>query len=226
MSTPGSSSPVAYFDLLPDEILLKILRITMKSQFEFFPEHCLQVIQEGREGRRLSPSQHTHLHDWRIVNATSGRIRRLGREAFFRAKIFAMSASLPGRLRSGAFPAFGSAADQALALRYIRSVVWLEPGGPLAPRLLTQMPGTLRAFRKLERVVVVFRGGRQGALGLIPRPRRVDVPPEMRRLLGEGLILEVAICEGMPWPGFPAAPLMDVYLLSREGAARSCLMTY
>ncbi|KAI0403453.1 hypothetical protein F4802DRAFT_290009 [Xylaria palmicola] len=149
---------VAYLDRLPDELFLQILGFSMHDETEFYPEYCVHIFKESRRVRypsRPGHQQQSHLKDWCIVNATSRNIRRLGREAFFSAKTIAMSYSLPQQLRNGTFSAFGTAADQQIALRCTRSINLVDMM-MTCPSTFMQLPATLQAFPKLERGKLSF----------------------------------------------------------------------
>ncbi|KAF4972456.1 hypothetical protein FSARC_1023 [Fusarium sarcochroum] len=48
----------------------------------------------------VEPSQDVHRHDWLIVNSTCHRIRRLGKEVFFRTRSFVVSLAMHEKLQS------------------------------------------------------------------------------------------------------------------------------
>ncbi|TGJ82188.1 hypothetical protein E0Z10_g6578 [Xylaria hypoxylon] len=230
-----STSSIAYFDRLPDEILLKILCDAMEHESPFFPEYCVQAANERRECRgpfHLSKlnartayflsSQYIHLNNWLFVNTTSRRVRSLGREAFFGSKTIAMNSSLPGRLRSGAFSAFGNALDQELALRNIRSIVLVDLTMYISSVFL-QLPKTLHAFPRLENSMILVGFRRQVPELLISEMERVHVPTELKQLLGSiGLASEmmpqIVLCKGIQWPELRIMLTMDVYPVLRAKA--------
>ncbi|KAI3338524.1 hypothetical protein F4824DRAFT_459519 [Ustulina deusta] len=225
MSIPSS---IAYFDRLPDEILLKILNDAMEHESPFFPEYCVQTSKVRRESQvpchhsRLRArtadflsSQYIHLDTWLFVNITSRRIRRLGREAFFSSKTIAMNSSLPERLRNGTFSALGNAFDQELALHNIRSIILVDLTMHIASVFL-QLPKTLRAFPNLERSMILVGFRRQEPVLLISEAERVHVPTELKQLLGtigmaSGAVPEIALCKGLQWPELREMLTRDVY---------------
>ncbi|KAI0529834.1 hypothetical protein GGR58DRAFT_285773 [Xylaria digitata] len=226
MSNPSSS--ITYFDRLPDEILLEILNNAMENESPFFPEYCVQAANERRECRppchhvKLNArtayflsSQHAHLDNWLFVNSTSRRIRSLGREAFFSSKIIAMNSSLPERLHNGSFSAFGSALDQKIALRNIRAIILLDLTMYIASVFL-QLPKTLHAFPRLERSTILVGFRRQEPVLLISETERVNVPVELKQLLGSiglasGMMPKMALCKGLQWPELRIMLTRDVY---------------
>ncbi|KAI0432294.1 hypothetical protein F5Y09DRAFT_302178 [Xylaria sp. FL1042] len=226
MSVPTSS--IAYFDRLPDEILLQILNDVIEPASPFFPEYCVQTSKERSKNQVSSflpklraittpffSSQYIHLDKWLIVNLTSRRIRRLGREAFFRSTTIAMNSSLPERLGNGTFSAFGSALDQEIALRNIRSIILVDLTMYIASVFL-QLPKTLRAFPRLERSMILVGFRRQEPVLLISEVERVQVPGELKRLLGSigvasGAVPEIALCKGLYWAELREMLTGDVY---------------
>ncbi|KAI1195515.1 hypothetical protein F5X97DRAFT_326424 [Nemania serpens] len=147
-----------YIDRLPDELLLEILKISMHHEGQFYPEFCVHNSKESRRAQhpsRPGHQQRPHLNDWCIVSATSRNIRRVGREAFFSSKTIAMSFSLPQQLREGTFSAFGTPADQTLALRYIRAVNFVDMM-TACPSTLIELPEILQGFPKLKNVLLSF----------------------------------------------------------------------
>ncbi|KAI0970892.1 hypothetical protein F4678DRAFT_106900 [Xylaria arbuscula] len=217
MSIPTSS--IAYFDRLPDEILLQILNDAMERDSPFFPEHCVQAGKEHPKLRAIKThflsSQYVHLDDWLFVNILSHRIRRLGREAFFRSKTIAMNSSLAERLRNGTFSAFGGARDQELVLRNIRSIILVDLTMYITSVFL-QLPKTLRAFPNLERSTIMVGFRRQEPALLISKAERRQAPIELRRLLGNiGIdseaVPEMALCKGLYWAELREMLTRDVY---------------
>ncbi|KAI0415136.1 hypothetical protein F5X98DRAFT_347542 [Xylaria grammica] len=223
MSVLNSSN--AYFDRLPDEILLMILNDVMERGSPFFPEYCVQTANDSRDPCHLSnlntrtahflSSQHIHLKNWLFVNTTSRRIRSVGREAFFGSKTIAMNSSLPERLRNGTFSAFGSALDQKLALHNIRSIILVDLTMYIASVFL-QLPKTLHAFPRLENCMILVGFRRREPVLLISETEKVDVPAELTRLLGRiglasGMMPKMALCKGLQWPELRMMLTRDVY---------------
>ncbi|KAI0457155.1 hypothetical protein F5B21DRAFT_464587 [Xylaria acuta] len=226
MSTLASS--VAYFDRLPDEILLEILKFAMKHEYPFFPEHCLQhLIRHDCHLRRLVncpddesnfPCQYPHLDDWFTIKAINRRTRRLSWEAFFSSKTIAMTSSLPKELSDGTFVAFGSALDQKTALWFIRSIslVDLSTTNPLE---IMRMPRTLGVFPRLKEIKLLCGYEKLQIRKLdIPvcRAQWRCAPTELNRLLGgigltDGVVLQIALVDGVSWSDFQTWLVTDVY---------------
>ncbi|KAI1352781.1 hypothetical protein F5Y01DRAFT_313445 [Xylaria sp. FL0043] len=223
-----SASSIAYFDRLPDEILLQILNDAMEPATPFFPEYCVRTRKERPKSQvtcylpnleananQFLSSQDVHLDTWLVVNLTSRRIRRLGREAFFRSTTIAMNSSLPERLSNGAFSAFGSAVDQEIALRNIRSIILVDLTMYTASVFL-QLPKTLRAFPNLEKSMILVGFRRQEPVLLISEVEAVQVPAELKQLLGRigvasGAVPAIALCKGMYWAELREMLTRDIY---------------
>ncbi|KAI1110411.1 hypothetical protein F5Y14DRAFT_362308 [Nemania sp. NC0429] len=152
------TQPPASLEQLPDELLLQILKFSMHHEGQFYPEYCVHLFNESRRFRRLSRpgnQQRPHLQDWCMVNATSRSIRRVGKEVFFSCKTIAMSFDFPQRLRNGEFPAFGTPAEQQLALRLMRSINIVNMMATY-PSTILQLPETLQVFPKLKHAMLSF----------------------------------------------------------------------
>ena len=107
------------FNLLPDEILLEILRYFLVEEEPFWIERCTELPRyrmaawlsdsgfapndvcypsrtvEDRLTAAVEPSQVIHAKDWLFVNSTCQRVRRLGKPLFFSLKQLAFTSSLP-----------------------------------------------------------------------------------------------------------------------------------
>ncbi|KAI0405237.1 hypothetical protein F4802DRAFT_597366 [Xylaria palmicola] len=223
----ASTSSIAYFDRLPDELLLLILNHAMEQRTPpFFPEYCVQTVRESCTGQKSTDaplsSQSAHLKDWRGISMTSRRIRGLGREAFFGAKTIAMTSSFPERLRKGTFAAFGGPSDQELALRSIRSIILVDVVA-YSPSVFILLPKILRLFPKLGETVILFGYRRHEPVQLISEAGRVDTPIELQHLLGgigltSELMPEIAVCKELRWSEIRGALTRTVYPMLKAKA--------
>ncbi|KAK8860017.1 hypothetical protein PGQ11_010751 [Apiospora arundinis] len=99
---------ICYLDRLPDEILQEILDFAMTRDFLLFIDHLfpepligltsnpqtmLAASRSRTETRRCSPGRADYRRDWIAISSASRRIRRLGRESFFRVKVLALATS-------------------------------------------------------------------------------------------------------------------------------------
>ena len=109
----SSETSQSRLNCLLDELVQKILEFAMLSKSPFYLDEFLRASKEAEHNRvgktshgkngsakSLSPSdnlydcldatQQIHLRDWRLINGTCKRFRRLGKEAFFSCKTFHM----------------------------------------------------------------------------------------------------------------------------------------
>ncbi|KAJ2991680.1 hypothetical protein NUW58_g2433 [Xylaria curta] len=229
-----TSTLVAYIDRVPDEILLMILKLAMRNEYEFFPELCVQAIRSRRGGRLESEyksavryfsllQQSTHLNDWCIANRTSRRIRTMGREAFFSSKVFTVSSSFPNKLRNGTFSAFGNAFQQRLALRYIRYIVF-EDAATTKPTLFLELPKIVHTLPQLASVVLWFGRGTSKTCRHIPEKDLKEFPMMLKQLFGDiglasGAKLQVSLGYGLQWAEFEWGLGCYIYPRLRNRAA-------
>lgn len=175
------------FDLLPDEVLFDIVfRFAQRPQSDvFFLEHCVDPSlrnageDESASSNRPSMSIHyrhaaaisycrrglpagqaAHCADWLVLNTICRRIRRLGKEIFFRTRCFAMTATLPGKLQRRGFLQALSEADQELALARTAEIVFVDENHN-SPSGLLSLPRRLAVFPNLRSCVLVY-GYRRG----------------------------------------------------------------
>ncbi|GAP85580.2 hypothetical protein SAMD00023353_1301590 [Rosellinia necatrix] len=183
-------APIAYIDRLPDELLLNILELAVTRSAPFYPEYCIKVLR-GRHGGEDKPEmsldtaprgllnavrgyqllrQLVHLNDWRALNGTNRRFRRMAVEAFFGAKTIMMTVLFPQMVRRGELPGVGPALNRGLVLKYIRSValVHRRPGLDLDPAFSEAVPALLRSFPRLKDSMIVL-----GESHVSPMPSRM-----------------------------------------------------
>ena len=175
-------------DCLPDELLQKILEFAMLSESPVYLDEFLRASQEAQHNRVgekpsgknettnslshtsgvstsdtlyycLDATQHIHLRDWRLINGTCKRFRRLGKEAFFSSKTFLMHPSQAEKLQKLQVTRLG-AEDQKAALKYIISVVFLV-WTVESPSIFLTLPRRVSAFRRLAHHGYIF-GYRKG----------------------------------------------------------------
>ncbi|KAI5926225.1 hypothetical protein F4810DRAFT_586182 [Camillea tinctor] len=236
-SATGVGSPL---DRLPDEVLRRILYFAMESRDPFFLEYEAQaskylerenynvveplppvyeswsVYYKHRDTtallkRRQDPTQVEHMADWIIVNSTNRRIRRLGKEEFFKAKILAMTHALPGRLQTGAVRDLVSPEDRALALEYARDVVILD-NNPYAPSEFVGLAKSLQPLSRLRACTLLFgyylseppKRIARAVAGTPEAEGRFKMPNDLRQLfvdtgVPENINLQVAVCGRIPW---------------------------
>ncbi|RDL33302.1 uncharacterized protein BP5553_08741 [Venustampulla echinocandica] len=65
-------------------------------------------------------AQSVHQADWIAINCTNRRIRRLGKQSFFRAKAIAMAAELPAQLQRNDFKRMMPNDQEVAAILYPR----------------------------------------------------------------------------------------------------------
>ena len=218
INMPPPQSTTSFLDLLPDEILESILYFAVDRDHAFLMEKCMKPVSK-KTGRLDWHTQSVHLRDWRMVNSTNRRIRRVGKEVFFRAKTFVMSTFFADRLHRGPCGAL-SGADRALALANIESLVITEQAEyrMLSPTALLVLPARVRPFPRLRRVVLSpepyysTRGDelRQVRL-LVPGGEREEMPQAFRDLMlaigfPEGVEPEVAAPEPCRFRDRPSDP--------------------
>ncbi|KAI1493508.1 hypothetical protein F5X96DRAFT_621481 [Biscogniauxia mediterranea] len=93
--------------------------------------------------------------DWISINSTNRRIRRVGKEEFFKAKVLAMTHALPEKLQTGAVRDLVSPEDRALALEYARDVVMIC-NNPYSPAEFTGLAKRLKPFPRLKGCTLLF----------------------------------------------------------------------
>ncbi|MCJ1442263.1 MAG: hypothetical protein MMC23_002756 [Stictis urceolatum] len=158
----------------------------------------------------LPASQVWHLADWLAATSVCRRWRRMGKQAFFGRKMFAMGSSMPEKLAKGVERAWSSE-DQSMLLQRAREVVYVLPyagglGEAVPSELFARMEGWVGRLRRVERVVLLF-----GFCGVVERlveevvEKRRRVPRELRGFFGlggpmrDGLRLEASCCSGVEW---------------------------
>jgi len=173
---------------LPDELLQKILELTMLSESPFYLDEFLRASQLAEHNRVrknsigqnatanslsrtsgkstsdnlydcLDATQQIHLRDWRLINGTCKQFRQLGKEAFFSRKTFLMDPFQAEKLQKLQVTRL-SAVDQEAALNYILSVAFLV-WTVESPSSFLSLPRRVSAFRHLAHLGHVF-GYREG----------------------------------------------------------------
>ncbi|KAI3325089.1 hypothetical protein HD806DRAFT_491956 [Xylariaceae sp. AK1471] len=71
-------------------------------------------------------SQRVHVADWVLIHSISRRVRKLGKEAFFKGKTFAMDLALPGKIQDGKVPFLSDIENRKIALDNIIDVVFVN----------------------------------------------------------------------------------------------------
>ncbi|KAI1504540.1 hypothetical protein F5X99DRAFT_371343 [Biscogniauxia marginata] len=221
------------FDRLPEEILLSILLFAMESDIPFFLKYYLKARHHAQSERSKrvrptprkfqSPTQVGHLADWLLINSTSSRIRRLGKEAFFKAKIIAMTNTLAERLQTGAVLDLVSQNDRSLALEYTSDLVFVR-NKISSPVELVWIAKRLQAFPRLKSFTLLF-GDQHGkrtelaaraVVGTAETAGRFKMPEDLRQLfLDNGvpkhLDLQVAVCPGTTWSAERSTLVQNIY---------------
>lgn len=149
--------------------------------------------------------QSNHLQDWILINSINRRIRRLGKESFFRIKVFAMKEDIPARLQKENLPKM-IVGDQRLALSCIRHIVVVDPrtGSPMW--YLDRLPKILAAFPNLRRCTLLFgfswrETGPEWITAAMALRGPTSVLQELMVKLGspEGIVLEEAMGPTSNW---------------------------
>ena len=134
------------------------------------------LIAEGDEGRRNKTdgeksgsqwqlydasieTQQQHLQDWRLAGSVCSRIRKLGKEAFFSSKVFAMDLTLAKGLHARSLSRL-STEDQQTASEHIISII-LKVDNLQTPSTFINLPSCTAGFPNLEHLDFFF-GGRKG----------------------------------------------------------------
>ncbi|KAI0597461.1 hypothetical protein F4775DRAFT_560315 [Biscogniauxia sp. FL1348] len=252
-SSTAVGSPL---DRLPDEILQHILHFAMESHVPFFLEYYTEARRHlERDGynavepvppvferwsvhymhgnvtsslkAKQCPTQMEHMADWISINSTNRRIRRLGKEEFFRAKVLAMTHALPGKLQTGAVRDLVSPEDRALALEYASDVV-LVYNNPYSPAEFVGLAKRLQPFSRLKACTLLFgyqlnnppRMVARAVAGTPETEGRFKMPDDFRQLLvGNGvpehMDLRVAIHGRITWPVYMDTLVQYVYPILR-----------
>lgn len=108
----------------------------------------------GPEELRLSTNQRPHLLDWRAVVGTCRRFRRIGKSAFFSQKVFVMGPRLASQLQNLQVTCL-SVEDQQIAVKCIRSIIWIVDGTSSPSPFLT-LSRHISAFPRLIRLDHLF----------------------------------------------------------------------
>ena len=163
------TSAVSHFDSLPNEIVREILNWAMVRDTPFDLGDCIRTataVETTVNSDSQWPlydasieSQQRHLQDWRIAGSVCGRVRSLGKEAFFTSKVFAMDLTLAKRLQARSLSRL-STEDQQIASQRITSVI-LMVDNLQTPSTFINIPRCIAAFPKLE-CLDFFFGGRKG----------------------------------------------------------------
>jgi hypothetical protein len=171
-STQIQASP---FERLSDDILRLILDLAMARDSPFYitdPRLGLDRItyewgrpDQPQHDRSLQP---VHRVDWIAVTSTSHRTRAIGKVSFFTMKTFAIHRDVPARLQRSEPNAIKGMMldDQALALRYIRDIIIVDPGEN-SPSTFLVLPQSIAAFSNLRRCTLLFRFFRNSFDGAI-----------------------------------------------------------
>ncbi|KAK7954738.1 hypothetical protein PG996_015548 [Apiospora saccharicola] len=172
---------------LPEEVLLQILKdVAQASRSDIFFPECREVKGPSkgydyavrtcdnfpmdihyphsnttvRYGRYVTPdAQWEHISDWLVLNSTCTRIRRLGREAWYCSRTFAMYSNLPTLIK-------GLGLDRGLPAPY-------EPQSQVLKLAHTM------DLSRIERVVFVDNYENTSA-GLLALPKSLSLFPELR----------------------------------------------
>lgn len=172
-------------DVFPDEVLHEILFnfAQQPKNVVFFLEHCVnnslrnagedKTVQElitsyhamiihyphsgirKRQRTQLPSGQRAHCLDWLVLNTTCRRIRRLGKEIFFRTRCFAMTTMMPLKLQQRSFVPTLSKIDQQLALACIEDVAFVDENIH-SPSGLVSLPRRLTMFPNLRSCLLVY----------------------------------------------------------------------
>ena len=124
-------------------------------------------------GIQLSPDQKPHLSDWRAVTGTCRRFRRIGKMAFFSQKVFVMRPRLASQLQKQQVACL-SVEDQQIAVRCIRSIVWIVDSTTSPSSFLT-LSRQMAAFTRLRRLDFLFgflHGDPESVIGCAAQDRR------------------------------------------------------
>ena len=92
-------------------------------------------------------TQQQHLQDWHVAGSVCSRVRRIGKEAFFSNKVFAMDLPLAKRLQARSLSRL-STEDQQTALKHITSIL-LIVDNPQSPSAFISLPRCIAGFPKL-----------------------------------------------------------------------------
>lgn len=226
--TPVSTSSVAPFDWLPNEILLEILKFAMDHHTPFVLDDYYLSLNSGKAKESPSrPPQYAHLNDWRIINSINQRVRRVGKVAFFSAKTFALDIWASDQLQSSPFTWFGSASNQEIALQYIRSIILVVPIWDTEAAFL-RLPNTLTIFKRLKCSKILLTYEPSCLVDCIYKAERVDVPKEIKQLLGnkgvtDKMMPELHACKGkgyVNWPNY--LKLLAKHISNLAGQNRHC----
>lgn len=151
--------PSSYLEMLPDELLLKILVYVMTEQSPFSLENCIDRARSSQRVKSAIYSQRwhkTHLRDWVLINSTCRRLRHVGWEAFFTSKTVFASQSLGSKLvddddtaTAGWCPASRPLFHASL-LDYVRDLV-IAPVNVQSASDFAKIPAFLQSFTNLKK---------------------------------------------------------------------------
>ena len=148
-------STASVMDGIPDEVLQMILNYAMIRDEPFCAETCFREAEFlSSRDYELSINQRPHLLDWRAVVGTCRRFRRIGKLAFFSQKVFAMGPCLASQLRNLQVTCL-SVEDQQIAVKYIRSIIWME-NDTTSPSAFLTLSCHISAFPRLIRLDHLF----------------------------------------------------------------------
>ena len=162
-STAVQMSPI---HKLTDVEMLEILRWAMMRESPLSINNCIRTAKALERARvaepslakyrtiltESDPSQLLHLRDWRVAGSVSKDFRRLGKEAFFSSKIFAMDVSIARNIQKCDLERL-STEDQRTASKHIRAIVLVEN---IHPSPFIRLPNLVAGFPRLERLDLLF----------------------------------------------------------------------
>lgn len=150
-------------DRLPDEWLQKLLNYAMIRETPCCIQEYSKNNWSNKHGQSMmsaaideqpQSTQRSHLLDWRLVVGTCRRFRRLGKEAFFSQKVFAMEPSLAIALQGLQFTLL-TTEDQKTAVKYMGSVIFIVDN-LYSPSSFLTLSSRVSKFPRLGRLDHLF----------------------------------------------------------------------
>jgi hypothetical protein len=185
--------PSSYLEMLPDELLLKILVYVMSEQSPFSLENCIDCARTGQLFRSAAYSRlwhKTHLTDWLLINTTCRRIRHIGWEAFFTSKTVFASQSLGTKLiMSEDEPGWSPVSRplfHASLLDYVRDLV-IAPVNVQSASGFAKIPQFLQSFSNLRTCTLQISYRQGDSIDFVKDRRLIGKPTNPRRFSGMGM---------------------------------------
>jgi hypothetical protein len=200
-----------FLNRLSDDILQIILDLAMERDSPFYVDdprlsQDRVVHPNGRDRLHDRTLQPVHRTDWITINSINRRMRTLGKVSFFSMKIFAIHDDLPARLQrndpnsiNGMMPH-----DQALALRYIRDIIIVNPK-QASPSTYLALPQILAAFPCLRRCTLLVGSATSNTewitrAFLLGRPLNTEMHEHLIAIgIPRHFRLEEAMAPGFDW---------------------------